>query len=222
MYRRKPALPGIAAALLCALLASGCLQNSDDSSDPDDSQSQGADRPSGPWRGEMKVVTDDAKTLKEIVASHRGKVVVIDVWNIYCPPCVKELPELAKLQKKYGNKIVCIAVDVSYEGGEDPITDELKNKVIARLRDRFGKVLTRKESLGADFTLFISSEADDDLAVAVGYEDLPTIFVYSKSGKRMKFDFDGINANLPKGEKKSELSYEKHINPVVEKLLKEP
>jgi len=39
-------------------------------------------------------------TLKQ----HRGKVVVLDFWATWCPPCRASIPELAKMQDKYRDK----------------------------------------------------------------------------------------------------------------------
>lgn len=33
-----------------------------------------------------------------------GKVVVVEVWGVNCPPCIASLPELAKLAKTYEKK----------------------------------------------------------------------------------------------------------------------
>jgi thiol-disulfide isomerase/thioredoxin len=32
----------------------------------------------------------------------RGKVVVLDFWATYCPPCIEEIPHLMELQARYG------------------------------------------------------------------------------------------------------------------------
>jgi thiol-disulfide isomerase/thioredoxin len=32
----------------------------------------------------------------------KGKVVILDFWATYCPPCIEEIPHLKALQAKYG------------------------------------------------------------------------------------------------------------------------
>jgi thiol-disulfide isomerase/thioredoxin len=49
------------------------------------------------------------------VSSYRGKVLVIDFWASWCKPCLKELPALDALAKKYktaGKDVVIIAVNI--------------------------------------------------------------------------------------------------------------
>jgi len=47
----------------------------------------------------------------------RGKVVILDFWATYCPPCIEEIPHLKELQAKYGpEKLRVIGLHV---GGDD-------------------------------------------------------------------------------------------------------
>ena len=49
-------------------------------------------------------------TLKDIegrdvrLSSYRGKVVLVNFWATWCPPCRKEVPDLIKLQRDYGSR----------------------------------------------------------------------------------------------------------------------
>ena len=43
-------------------------------------------------------------------ADLRGKVIVLNFWYISCGPCVDELPYIEKLQEKYGDSVVTIAL----------------------------------------------------------------------------------------------------------------
>jgi thiol-disulfide isomerase/thioredoxin len=47
---------------------------------------------------------------------YRGSVIMLDFWATWCEPCRDELPELARLQKKYSReKFVVIAINVDNE-----------------------------------------------------------------------------------------------------------
>lgn len=48
------------------------------------------------------------------LSSQKGKVVLIDFWDVYCPPCIKAIPELNKLFRQYSNEgleIIGISLD---------------------------------------------------------------------------------------------------------------
>ena len=54
-------------------------------------------------------VTDlDGKTLS--FADLRGKVVLVNFWATWCPPCRAEIPDLVALQDKYRDKLVVIGI----------------------------------------------------------------------------------------------------------------
>jgi peroxiredoxin len=38
----------------------------------------------------------------------RGKVVVVNFWATWCPPCKEEMPELSAFQQKYANRNVVV------------------------------------------------------------------------------------------------------------------
>lgn len=38
------------------------------------------------------------------LSDYKGKVLVVDFWATYCPPCVKQAPQLAELSKRYRDK----------------------------------------------------------------------------------------------------------------------
>jgi len=48
------------------------------------------------------------------LAQWRGKVMVVNFWATWCPPCLKEIPEFVGLQQRYGSKgvqFIGIAID---------------------------------------------------------------------------------------------------------------
>src|SRR5262245_16585623 len=40
----------------------------------------------------------------------RGKVVLVNFWATWCPPCRAEIPDLIKLQNKYRDQIVIVGL----------------------------------------------------------------------------------------------------------------
>lgn len=63
----------------------------------------------------MKWTKEDGseQKLKEL----KGKVIVLDFWATYCPPCLEEIPHLNDLQTRYGaENLQIIGLNV---GGEE-------------------------------------------------------------------------------------------------------
>ena len=58
-------------------------------------------------------------TLKDLkgrnlrLSDYRGKVVLINFWATWCPPCRKEIPDLIKLQRDYGSRSLQV-IGVTY------------------------------------------------------------------------------------------------------------
>src|ERR1044072_611311 len=48
-----------------------------------------------------------------------GKVVLLDFWGTWCPPCVASLPGLRDLNKKYGKEGSFVIISVSSDGDEE-------------------------------------------------------------------------------------------------------
>lgn len=54
--------------------------------------------------------SDDQQTVT--LDNYRGKVVVLNFWATWCPPCIEELPSLVAMQKLLKDHVVVIAVSV--------------------------------------------------------------------------------------------------------------
>ncbi|HYM11627.1 MAG TPA: TlpA disulfide reductase family protein, partial [Bryobacterales bacterium] len=46
----------------------------------------------------------DQPGYRSVLASQRGKVVLVDFWATWCGPCREEMPAIAALQKKWQGK----------------------------------------------------------------------------------------------------------------------
>lgn len=56
------------------------------------------------------------------LSDYKGKVVLLNFWATWCGPCVMEIPDLIKLQEKYGEKgfqIVGLSADDNLELAAD-------------------------------------------------------------------------------------------------------
>ncbi|HVF56115.1 MAG TPA: TlpA disulfide reductase family protein [Pyrinomonadaceae bacterium] len=44
------------------------------------------------------------------LGSYRGRVVLLNFWATWCPPCRAEIPELVRLQEQYKNRLQIIGI----------------------------------------------------------------------------------------------------------------
>ncbi|HLA95843.1 MAG TPA: TlpA disulfide reductase family protein [Pyrinomonadaceae bacterium] len=74
------------------------------------------DAPTRPLKpvAEMNWVVFDGTVQK--LKDFQGKVVILDFWATYCPPCIEEIPHLNELKKQYGDDLILIGLHV---GGEE-------------------------------------------------------------------------------------------------------
>ncbi len=57
--------------------------------------------------------TLDGKTVK--LSDYKGKIVIIDFWATWCPPCRKGIPDLVEIQKQYKDKVVVIGISLDQQ-----------------------------------------------------------------------------------------------------------
>ncbi|CAH2031131.1 TlpA family protein disulfide reductase [Trichlorobacter ammonificans] len=74
---------------------------------------------------EVNVISMDNQQLT--LASLKGKVVLLNFWATWCPPCREEIPSMMKLNSFMAGKpfqMVCISVD---EGGKKAVEEFFRN-----------------------------------------------------------------------------------------------
>ncbi len=116
-----------------------------------------------------KLIPVDEAAYQKLVASHKGRVLLVDFWATWCEPCRKEMPALVKLQQSRKFQLVTISADEPEQeaGAKTFLT---KNGVADPVYVRRAK----------DDDKFINS-VDPKWSGA-----LPALFLYDKTGKKVR------------------------------------
>src|SRR3989339_1959416 len=102
-----------------------------------------------------------ASELKAVLGNNKGKVVIVDLWATWCPPCRKEIPGFINLYKKYKDKgleIIGVAFD---ENGQEVVPPFMK-------------------AMGINYQVYLDG---GDIARKYDLQAYPTTIVYGKDGK---------------------------------------
>lgn len=149
-----------------------------------DAKPDAANKAAAAPAAEITLKTLDFEGIEKLVASHRGKVVVMDAWSTACAPCLKEFPNLVALHRKHAaNGVACISLSFDYDG-------------LGKVEEVSGPVLDFLKTKGATFDNVISSEEADVLYGKFDLTAVPAVFVYDKTGKlRKRFDNEQASKN---------------------------
>lgn len=97
------------------------------------------------------------------LARSRGKVVLVDFWATWCPPCRKAIPHLIDLQRKYGsNGLQVVGISLDQQG--KPIIDPYVR------------------SAGINYPV-IADPLGNYANLYGGVEGIPSLFMIDKSGR---------------------------------------
>jgi len=50
----------------------------------------------------------DLQGTQQNLSQYKGKIIVVNFWATWCPPCREEMPELSQLQSEYKNRNVVV------------------------------------------------------------------------------------------------------------------
>jgi cytochrome c biogenesis protein CcmG/thiol:disulfide interchange protein DsbE len=65
------------------------------------------------------------KTVK--LSDYKGKIVIIDFWATWCPPCRKGIPDLVAIQKEFKKSVVVIGISLDGDKTIKDVPDFVKN-----------------------------------------------------------------------------------------------
>jgi thiol-disulfide isomerase/thioredoxin len=111
----KPASAArVVAAKVQPASASKTSQDSDDSGDVQVIRFASNAQPMPPF------LVNDLNGQMISTAQLHGKVVIVNFWATWCPPCQEEIPEMMELQKEFQGKLQIIGVSMD-DGPEEPV-----------------------------------------------------------------------------------------------------
>lgn len=124
--------------------------------------------------GKVELLDVTFAGLDEAVKKNTGKVVLVDVWATFCPPCVKKFPHLVELHEKHakdGLVLITVTIDEKHD------------------RDKALKFLQDKHATGTNFFLTETDEA----TTKKWHEkypvlSLPVLAIQNRKGERVVTD----------------------------------
>lgn len=164
--------PRVVAGLLTMLTLTACTVGG---------EKTGTKSPDEVMAVELRIV--DWKAVEKLVASRKGKVVVVDIWTTTCGTCLEEFPKVVALQKKYGRKrLACISVACDYDGIKGKPPKHYVPGVIKFLKQQ-----------NATFDNLLLTVPFIDFLDQIELSSTPALLVYGRDGKLVK-RFDNDNA----------------------------
>jgi len=94
---------------------------------------------------------------------YRGKVIMLNFWATWCPPCRREMPSMERLHQNFKDKDFAVLAVNQMEDGD--------------------RVFTFTGDIGVDLTFPIIFDKDSSVSRAYGVMGLPTTFLIDKKGK---------------------------------------
>jgi thiol-disulfide isomerase/thioredoxin len=137
------------------------------------------------------------------LAKMRGKVVLIDFWATWCPPCRHIAPDVVGLYQKYHSKGLEV-IGVSVDSDKDGLLDAVKKEglVWPQYCDYKG--------------------ADNEVAAKYGIEQFPTLFLVNKKGVVVNGNLVDLWATDGAFEETTSPATLKRIDDAIEKELNAP
>jgi thiol-disulfide isomerase/thioredoxin len=95
------------------------------------------------------------------LAAFRGRVVLLNVWATWCPPCLQEMPTLDRLQAALGGpgfEVVALSIDHAGLPVVQAFFDRTSIKHLQPYMDTFGDATSNFALAGVPLTLLIDRE----------------------------------------------------------------
>jgi thiol-disulfide isomerase/thioredoxin len=119
----------------------------------------------------------DPNGMLEDLSQYKGKIIVLNFWATWCPPCRDEMPELSKLSSEYKNNNV---------------------EVLGIAIDELALVKKFSEESPVSYPIFVAEKEGMELAQKLGNDKgvLPYTVIINQNGAIINTYFGRINKNL--------------------------
>ncbi len=108
---------------------------------------------------DFSIVTESGKTVTR--SDFGGKLLVLNFWASWCPPCIEELPSLNEFAKQYASQGV-VVLGVSIDKNEKLYRNFLKQRQVAFATGR---------------------DPENDIGANYGTFQIPETYLIDRSGK---------------------------------------
>jgi thiol-disulfide isomerase/thioredoxin len=116
---------------------------------------------------DLKFTSVDGKPVD--LAAMRGKVVLIDFWATWCPPCRKEIPDVVAAYTKYHDKGFSV-VGISLDSSRENLLSFIKEHGMVWPQD------------------FEGGSEGNSIAERFGIQQIPAMWLVGKDGKVISMD----------------------------------
>jgi len=149
----KKMTPRYLIAMLLLLPWLGCSRPERGAEPQKQSSSSGASAEQTLPAAEIRV--GDQTDLARIIEENRGKVVLVDFWATWCPPCMELLPHTLELAKKYASRgvtVILVAINDPDEQADDvkSVLERNQARGVVNLISRYGIGLEAVEKFEID------------------------------------------------------------------------
>lgn len=120
---------------------------------------------------EIKLVATDLDGVLKAVAAHKGKVVVVDVWGVFCVPCKEKFPHMVKLHNELA-KDGLVLISLTNDEPED------QAGALAYLK--------KQNATFQNFILVDKDKFKDEGDKKLAHSAVPILHIYDRAGKLHK------------------------------------
>jgi len=126
----------------------------------------------GSIAGQTKLAPMNEAGYRQLIAGHKGRVLLVNFWATWCKPCRAEMPDLVKLAERLQAK----GFDMVSISADEPEQEPEARKFMAATK--------------VPGPLFIKNAADDDkFHAAIDAKwmgELPALILYDRNGKKVQ------------------------------------